>query len=65
MKGSDTVFIYCIDEKTKDNLILDGFKFIQEEQTNGQTVWIFENRNNFNYSAYDKTKLLFSNRLNF
>ena len=60
------MFIYCLDEKLKQELELKGYKLMKETNMNGQPCWIFANKGGkFDFTTVESKKYLFSNKLNF
>lgn len=57
------MFIYCIDEDLKKELIEKGFKLIKEDSTGA--VFARNKKIDFDFSKVDKTKVIFTNKLNF
>lgn len=57
------MFIYCVDNKTKDELLLKGFRFICENTIGDKKCYIFEDNKLMTFSKEDKVfktnKLLF------
>lgn len=51
--------IYCRDEKSKDKLIKEGFKFINEQIIDGKQTWVFENSKNINFDRQVNKKLVY------
>lgn len=58
------MFIYCVNESVRDELLLHGYKFIKEARFNNTVAFIFENniKEKITFSA---DKVFFSNRLDF
>lgn len=56
-------FIYCFDQKLKDELLQNGFKLLSENSN----FFIFENKTNsqFAFSNYSKKQFTFSDKLIF
>jgi len=57
------MFIYCLDDKLKQDLLKQGFKLLNEYD--GKAVFIFDNKIKFDFSTIDNSKFLLSNKLNF
>lgn len=57
------MFIYCFDEKLKDELVKKGYKLLN--QYDDKAVFLFDNKLSYNFNKADKTKFLFTNKLNF
>lgn len=60
-------FIYALNKEDKIKLLDMGFNFINEQQINNQTVYLFENKTN-NVSTFykqDEGRFLFSNKMFF
>jgi len=58
------MFIYCLDDKLKQDLLKQGFKLLNEYD--GKAVFIFDNSSaKFNFDKVDKSKYILSNKLNF
>ncbi|MGU8678908.1 hypothetical protein ACV3Q3_12190 [Clostridium perfringens] len=55
-------FIKCTDEKTKEMLIKQGFKFVGTETIKGEKVYLFTNPKNLKMS---NKNVFQSNRLHF
>lgn len=55
-------FIKCTDEKTKEMLIKQGFKFVGTETIKGEKVYLFTNPKNLQMS---NKNVFQSNRLHF
>jgi len=60
-------FIYCSDEKLKDDLLSKNFKIIQTFDSNNAKVWVFENSQDINkYILFNKNAdVVYSNNLYF
>jgi len=56
------MFIYCIDNQLKNELLNKGFKLLNEDE-NGATFLFEENK--FDFSKFDKKSFLLTNKLNF
>ena len=56
------MFIYCVDNDLKQELIKQGFKLLKEDDK-GATFVFSELK--FNFDKVDKSKYLFTNRLTF
>ena len=48
------MFIYCIDEKTKEKLIKNGCKFISESSIDNKLIYIFEDNKSMTFENQDK-----------
>lgn len=59
------MFIYCVDEKYKNELIKKGLSFIKEEVIDGKTVYLFAINNKINFDELDKNKVFMSNMMRF
>lgn len=57
------MFIYCIDKDLKNELVNKGFKLLKED--NNGAVFVFNKHIKFNFNNVDKSKFLFTKRLNF
>lgn len=57
------MFIYCIDEQLKEDLIKRGFKILKQDK-NG-TIFALNKELKFDFSNVDKKKYLFTNKLTF
>ncbi len=55
------MFIYCLDNELKNELIKKGYKLLN--QYDGKAVFLFDKK--FNFEKIDKSKFLISNKLNF
>lgn len=60
-------FIYALNKEDKIKLLDMGFNFINEQQINNQTVYLFENKTNnvSTFSKQDEGRFLFSNKMFF
>lgn len=56
------MFVYCVDESLKNELLNNGFKLLNEDK-NGAT-FLFE-KGKFNFENVDKRKFLLTNKMNF
>lgn len=59
------IFVYCIDEKMKDELLAQGYQLVKTEVINSQTTWIFKNKNDGLFDVVDKAKVFTSNAMRF
>lgn len=57
------MFIYCIDEQIKRDLLNIGFKLLNQDKD--KAVFIMDKNLKFNFDKVDKSKILFTNRLTF
>lgn len=57
------MFIYCIDDDLKTDMIVKGFKVIRVD-ANG-TLFAADKKLKFDFSKVDKNKFLFTNKLIF
>lgn len=57
------MFIYCVDDKLKNELINKGFKLLKEDK-NGAT-FVFSKDIKFNFDNINKNKFMFTNKLTF
>lgn len=57
--------IYCLDEQTKDKLLLKNYKLIKQESMQNQTAWIFAYKPEIKFDVIDKTKYFISNTMRF
>lgn len=48
------MFIYCIDEKTKEKLINKGCKFISESNIDNKLIYIFEDNQLITFEKQDR-----------
>lgn len=48
------MFIYCIDEETRDKLLLKGFKFICDNAIGDKKCYVFEDNKLMTFSKEDK-----------
>ena len=58
------MFIYCFEEKDKEDLISKGYKYMKEETLNGKPCYIFIDNNKLNFLLDDK-KYIKTNKINF
>jgi len=54
-----------MDEKTKNELISKGYKFIKQESIQNKSAWIFEYKPELQFDVNDKTKYFTSNTMRF
>lgn len=57
------MFIYCVDEQLKTELINKGFKLLNQDKD--KAVFIMDKNLKFNFDRVDKSKFLFTNKLQF
>ena len=48
------MFIYCIDEETKEKLIKNGYKFISESSICNKLIYIFEDNQLITFEKQDR-----------
>ncbi|MDU3410090.1 hypothetical protein [Clostridium sp.] len=48
------MFIYCFDNKTKEKLIKNGYRFLCKNKKLDKTIYVFENNKKENFSENDK-----------
>lgn len=58
------MFIYVFSETERDKLLLNGYKFICENQVGNKSAYVFENNNKINFEklnimAYKTNRLYF------
>jgi hypothetical protein len=58
-------FTYVTDEKLKEKLVHKGFKLLQKSDNSSQQIWIFENIPPTEFSDYDKSKHINTNKMMF
>ena len=56
-------FLYCFDKKTKDKLILNGYKFMSEKRLGEKTIFLFAN--NKNKLTFSKGEVFYTDKLTF
>ncbi len=57
------MFIYCLDNSLKNELINTGFKLLNQDKD--KAVFLLNKDLKFNFNKVDKSKFLFTNRLTF
>jgi hypothetical protein len=57
--------IYCLDEQTKDKLLLKNYKLIKQEPMQNQIAWVFAYQPEIQFDVIDKTKYFISNTMRF
>jgi hypothetical protein len=58
-----TNFIYCFDEKLKDELLSKGYQLVSSN--NNQYIFINDTKLKFEFADIDKTKYHFNNKMLF
>ena len=51
--------IYCYDDKYKEQLIKDGFKFISFQIIDNKSCWLFENNKYLKFDRQVNKKLIY------
>jgi hypothetical protein len=59
------MFIYCIDEQIKNQLISKGYKLLKQEFMNNQNLWIFVYKPEIQFDLIDNKKYFISNSMRF
>jgi hypothetical protein len=57
--------VYVIDENYKNELLLQGFKLINETKIDNKTCWILKPKLNFDLKTLDNSKSFCNNKMNF
>jgi hypothetical protein len=57
------MFIYCFDDKTKEELIIQGLKFLKEDLIQGKKAYVFMNDKGISF--FNNKNVYCTNRLNF
>lgn len=57
------MFIYCMDDKLKSELIKQGYKLLNQDKD--KAVFILDKKLKFNFDKVDKSKFLITNKLIF
>lgn len=55
--------VYCFDEKTKEQLLINGYAFLNEVQFENTKAYVF--LNNGAKLHFDKNKVFYTNKLMF
>lgn len=59
------MFIYCLDENYKNELISKGLQFLKQEIVDGKVVYLFAQNSKLNFDELDKSKVFKSNVMRF
>lgn len=59
------MFIYCLDEDYKDELVNKGLHFLRQEIVDGNVVYLFAQNDRFNFEGLDNSKVFQSNTMRF
>lgn len=59
------MFIYCFDEKLKEKLLAQDFKYVMHKKNEQGDFWVFEEKPDYLFSRDERDKLVFSNKLSF
>lgn len=57
------MFVYCFENKTKEKLIKNGYKYISDKIIDGKVAYIFENNNKLTF--FNNDKVFTTNKLYF